>query len=1178
MACNETLPMTDRKTPVPRASSQDEPIPGYRLVERIGRGGYGEVWHALAPGGVPKAIKLIYDEDPAHSVTELRALNRIKDVRHPFLLSIERIEQRPGMLVIVTELGDCNLQEYFKKCQARGQHGIEQKELLTMLRDVADVLDYIYQEFALQHLDIKPANLLLFGKRLKVADFGLVKNIYERSNSLVHGLTPSYASPEIFDGQPTRNSDQYSLAVLYYEMLTGELPFDGQTAARLATQHMREAPVLTALPALQQPIIARALSKDWQQRFPSCTAMVEELTLVAAARGARPSSRDVKVDSAIGEATRNLSIEQTTPAASASAAGSPSTASTDADAVFVPAPTPARDSSPVPTLVIGLGGMAAHVQDRLRLRIADRLGGVIKLPHLKLMLIDTDADSLNHVNQDQRKWADLETIATPLRNSAEYRDHGQLHRRWISRRWLFNIPRNLKTEGRRPLGRLALVSHATRILPAIRKALQQIVQGQEASGRSSSPPPRVILLSSLNGGTGSGMVVDLAYAIRHELKRQGWPEAEVHGWLMHSTPAGSGRDVATINAIATLREIAHYSHTGHFYPGEPLLETPPFHGNNRTFNQTRLLVCGEEQETSEWTHAIDNVAELLYAQCSAGDRLPSKPAAVTETPTLDVIGLQQLGGYCGVAVAQLTRRLCIDMVDVLAGTSRSITSTDRPHQTAATVVLDEIVQSRSRRTQELTESAEKQAHACGLDLETLIVRTREKLGQELSIAPRDYLMGIIREAYSATGNDRRPDHEMAELILAMLDRAVGLDFGERPQDNTRNTIFDLLNSRLVSPAIQVANRYTSWISELLTRRDVGVDGARIAAEAGRNLVRDLIGVLGQEIKQLQKSQTSVRIQLTAARPATESVRSSMFWSMRRGNPRAALEESLIQHGLICLEELVLVCVMQQLRAIEAHLAGTVDQLLSLWQELKQLGKRMSSDSSLFVAGDEGPGSREEQMLWQILADQRAGMLRELTSRVDRDILTGPRPLQGFLEQYGLVESMLGVPLRRAARQVVLDCLQQFLLLLLEHAAQHRENDLLNVSQIVTRWLEKPWSLAGRKSEVAVLFVPDGPLKADRLSLRESTLTAVPLVPISTTSLLLCQLIRGQSFAEKIGALAARHPQLLALSDSLLTRIDVAWTPVATALQEERLQAVTASEEDELLLPTSAEVSSTIPLP
>src|ERR1700741_4814249 len=108
-----------------------EPIPGYAVRERLGVGGYGEVWSAQAPGGLFKAIKFVYGYfDDERAARELKALNRIKQVRHPFLLSLERFEVVDGQLIIVTELADMSLKDRFEQVKATGVCGIPRDELL----------------------------------------------------------------------------------------------------------------------------------------------------------------------------------------------------------------------------------------------------------------------------------------------------------------------------------------------------------------------------------------------------------------------------------------------------------------------------------------------------------------------------------------------------------------------------------------------------------------------------------------------------------------------------------------------------------------------------------------------------------------------------------------------------------------------------------------------------------------------------------------------------------------------------------------------------------------------------------------------------------------------------------------------------------------------------------------
>src|SRR3954469_2132210 len=133
-----------------------EPIPGYRLLEPLGQGGFGEVWKCEAPGGLFKAIKFVagdpggLGEDRAPASEELEAIQHIKSIRHPFLLSMDRVEVIDGELVIVMELADKNLQDLLGERRAAGQRGIDRDELLGYLGEAANVLDHMSFRHGLQ--------------------------------------------------------------------------------------------------------------------------------------------------------------------------------------------------------------------------------------------------------------------------------------------------------------------------------------------------------------------------------------------------------------------------------------------------------------------------------------------------------------------------------------------------------------------------------------------------------------------------------------------------------------------------------------------------------------------------------------------------------------------------------------------------------------------------------------------------------------------------------------------------------------------------------------------------------------------------------------------------------------------------------------------------------------------
>ena len=125
-----------------------QPIPGYRLLEPLGKGGCGEVWKCLAPGNLVKAIKFVAS-DPMGLMTEsgpdkeLEAVERVKSIRHPFLLTMERVEIIDGELMIVMEMADCSLRDLLNRRRSAGFAGLDREQVLNFLGEAANALDFM---------------------------------------------------------------------------------------------------------------------------------------------------------------------------------------------------------------------------------------------------------------------------------------------------------------------------------------------------------------------------------------------------------------------------------------------------------------------------------------------------------------------------------------------------------------------------------------------------------------------------------------------------------------------------------------------------------------------------------------------------------------------------------------------------------------------------------------------------------------------------------------------------------------------------------------------------------------------------------------------------------------------------------------------------------------------------
>jgi hypothetical protein len=561
-----------------------EPIAGYRLIEPLGSGGFGEVWKCEAPGGLVKAIKFVYgnlnslDVDAVRAEQEMHALQRIKEVRHPFVCSLDRIEVVGGELVIVMELAEKTLHDLFIECQGAGLIGIPRDDLLRYLRDTAEALDHMNEKHKLQHLDVKPRNLFLIGDRVKVADFGLVKHLERLSSSgLLGGVTPLYAAPETFNGKISDRSDQYSLAIVYQELLTGHRPYVGKNVRQMAQAHLQGEPDLRALPEADRPVIGRALAKDPAKRFPSCLAFVRALynarhptpspqqaEAVLAAAGHRPKSMsdtldDIMLD-AVGEPPDDGLPPRPPPA--------DGEAGLEVSQLGVTIVQP-QTGSLRPTLVLGVGGFGRKALLELRCRFLDRFGDLSKIPLLRFLCLETDPEA---VSTAVRGAPDValsrnEVYPLPLQPVGNYRRRSldQLTE-WLPREKLYAMPRSLQTQGSRALGRLAFVDNQQRLLARLRREVQEVTnpdalyQSVSQTGLAlRDSTPRVYVLASAGGG-GSGMLADLGYALRRLLAQMRHPDAELTLHLCCGAPGDPATPKAELaNVYATLTELNHFS-------------------------------------------------------------------------------------------------------------------------------------------------------------------------------------------------------------------------------------------------------------------------------------------------------------------------------------------------------------------------------------------------------------------------------------------------------------------------------------------------------------------------------------------------------------------------------------------------------------------------------------------
>jgi len=250
---------------------------GYRLLKCLGRGPLCETWKAEAPDGRTRLLKFANGLTDGRDPAEAEVIRFLSADLHPNLLPLEVVNSDGGRVALVCDPLEGTLADRLQHCQTVGLPGIPRRELLDHLQTAADALDSLYHKHRLQHLCLTPRALVLDGKCLLIADMGLGQLLWLPAGQALGQHNGRYSAPELCAGELSPTCDQYSLAVIFQELLTGTSPFRGGPARGKAR------PNLDLLPAPDREPIARALNPNPERRFATCAELIDALDRGAAA-------------------------------------------------------------------------------------------------------------------------------------------------------------------------------------------------------------------------------------------------------------------------------------------------------------------------------------------------------------------------------------------------------------------------------------------------------------------------------------------------------------------------------------------------------------------------------------------------------------------------------------------------------------------------------------------------------------------------------------------------------------------------------------------------------------------------------------------------------------------------------------------------------------------------------
>ncbi|MDQ3817713.1 MAG: serine/threonine protein kinase, partial [Acidobacteriota bacterium] len=249
----------------------NDQIGPYTLISKLGRGAFGVVWLAEKRTAITTtkvAIKIPNDEDIDLEAIKQEASLWVHASGHPNVLPIIDADIYDEQVIIVSEYApDGSLSKWLEKHNGKAP---SVEEAVRMTDGILAGLEHLHKR-GIIHRDLKPDNILLQNDTPRLADFGIARILKTTSKSTTVTGTPAYMPPEAFDGKRSVQTDVWSVGAIFYQLLSGQLPFPLTEFTSLvgAILTKEPAPLPDSIPIPVQKVVQKALQKSPVERYKS---------------------------------------------------------------------------------------------------------------------------------------------------------------------------------------------------------------------------------------------------------------------------------------------------------------------------------------------------------------------------------------------------------------------------------------------------------------------------------------------------------------------------------------------------------------------------------------------------------------------------------------------------------------------------------------------------------------------------------------------------------------------------------------------------------------------------------------------------------------------------------------------------------------------------------------------